>query len=113
MKFMQKSPYDVIKKRYVTEKTAVLSNLRNMSSNRCLSRCESPKYTFMVDSRAKKPQIAEAIESIYVEKNIKVVAVNTINVKPKVKNRRGKMNQGQKGGFKKAVVTLAVGNSID
>lgn len=111
--FMQKSPYEIIKKRYVTEKAAVLSNLRNMSSNRCLARCESPKYTFLVDLRAKKNQIAEAIEAIYVEKNVKVVAVNTITVKPKVKNRRGRMNPGRKSAFKKAIVTLAVGNSIE
>lgn len=108
-----KSPFNVIKKRYVTEKTAVLESLKNASSNKCVARCENPKLTFIVDSNAKKPQIAEAIEEIYVDKNVKVVAVNTINVKPKLKNRRGKMNQGQKGGYKKAVVTLAVGNSID
>lgn len=108
-----KSPFDVIKKRYVTEKTAVLESLKNASSNRCIARCENPKYTFIVDLRAKKPQIAQAVEEIYVEKNIKVLSVNTINMKPKLKNRRGRMNQGEKAGYKKAVVTLAVGNSID
>ncbi len=108
-----KSPFDLIKKRYITEKTAVLESLKNASSNKCVARCENPKYTFLVDDRAKKPQIAEAIEEIYVENNVKVVAVNTINVKPKKKNRRGRMNQGEKGGYKKAIVTLAVGNSID
>lgn len=108
-----KSPFDVIKKRYVTEKTAVLESLKNASSNKSLARCENPKYTFLVDTRAKKPEIACAIEEIYAEKNVKVLAVNTINVKPKLKNRRGRMNQGEKAGYKKAVVTLAAGNSIE
>lgn len=108
-----KTPFEVIRKKLVTEKTAVLENLKNASGNKCVERCENPKYTFIVDSRAKKPQIAEAIEEIYVEKNVKVVSVNTLNMKPKLKNRRGRMNQGQKAGYKKAIVTLAVGNSIE
>ena len=108
-----RSPYEVVKKRYLTEKAVVLEKLKDATSNRCVARCESPKYTFLVDTEAKKPEIAEAIESIYAEKNIKVIAVNTIRVKPKARNRRGRMNPGVKPGFKKAIVTLAVGNVIE
>jgi large subunit ribosomal protein L23 len=106
-------PYDIVKRRYLTEKAAVLEKLKDATSNRSVSRCECPKYTFIVDSDAKKPEIATAIESIYAEKNIKVIAVNTIQVKPKNKNRRGRMNPGKITGFKKAIVTLAAGNVIE
>ena len=107
------SPYKIIKKRYLTEKAAVLEKLKDATSNRSVSRCETPKYTFLVDSNANKPQIAEAIEAMYAEKNVKVIAVNTITVKPKMRNKRGRMNPGVKQGFKKAIVTLAVGNVIE
>ncbi len=108
-----KSPFDIVKKRYFTEKAAVLENLKNATSNKSVARCENPKYTFVVDSKANKQQIAEAVEQIYSEKNVRVIAVNTITVKEKVRNRRGRMNPGKTQGFKKAIVTLAVGNSID
>ncbi len=105
-------PYDIIKRRYLTEKAAVLGRLKDATSNRSVARCETPKYTFIVDSDAKKPEIADAIEAIYAEKNVKVIAVNTIQVKPSNRNRRGRMNPGKNGGFKKAIVTLAPGNVI-
>ena len=108
-----KSPYDIIKKRYMTEKAAVLENLKNATSNKAVSRCENPKYSFVVDSKANKHQIAEAVEYAYREKNVRVIAVNTMTVKPKVRNRRGKMQPGVKAGYKKAIVTLSVGHSID
>ncbi len=107
------SPYDVVKKRYLTEKAAVLSRLKDADSNRCISRCETPKYTFVVDIRANKQEIGEAIEKIYAEKHVRVLAVNTVMVKPKMRNRRGRMNPGKRSGFKKAIVTLAPGNSIE
>jgi large subunit ribosomal protein L23 len=107
------SPYETIKRPYLTEKAAVLAKLKDATSNQSVARCENPKLTFLVDPEAKKPQIAKAIEEIYREKNIKVVKVNTINCKPKRRNKRGRMNPGIKAGCKKAIVTLAVGNVID
>ena len=107
------NPYRIIKKRYLTEKAAVLEKLKDATSNRCVSRCETPKYTFIVDKNANKPRIAEAIEMMYAEKNVKVIGVNTINVKPKMRNRRGRMNPGVTAGYKKAIVTFAVGNVIE
>ena len=108
-----RSPYDIIKRRYLTEKAAVLAKLKDATGNRSVSRCETPKYTFVVDFWANKKEIGEAIEQIYSDKHVRVVAVNTIVVKAKAKNRRGKMNPGKKPGFKKAVITLAAGNSIE
>jgi large subunit ribosomal protein L23 len=108
-----RSPYDIIKRRYLTEKAAVLSKLKDSDSNRCVSRCETPKYIFVVDSGANKHEIGEAIERIYADKNVRVLSVNTLMVKPKMRNRRGRMNPGKRSGFKKAIVTLAAGNSIE
>jgi large subunit ribosomal protein L23 len=107
----KKDPYQVIKHQLVTEKSLVLQELKNATSNPSLKRCKSPKYVFVVDRRANKTDIAQALEEIYSEKNIKVVAVNTINVKPKARRVRGR--PGMKPGFKKAVVTLENGDSLD
>lgn len=106
-----KNPYHVIKHQHVTEKAMVLQNLKNAESNVSLRRCESPKYVFIVDHKANKQEIAQAVEEIYREKNIKVVAVNTINVKPKARRVRGRL--GNTSAFKKAVVTLEKGDSLD
>lgn len=100
----KKSPYNVIKSRYVTEKSRVLEELKDNKSNPCTAACNSPKYVFLVEKTANKKEIAQAIEEIYAEKNVKVKAVNTISIKPKKKRVRGRI--GFKSGFKKAVVTL-------
>jgi large subunit ribosomal protein L23 len=105
------TPYDIIQSRYVTEKAKVLEGLRSKNSNPSLRKCESPKYVFLVDKRANKQEIAKAVEEIYAERKIKVVAVNTIQVKPKERTVRGR--RGMTAGFKKAIVTLAVGNTIE
>ena len=105
------NPYAVIKSRYVTEKASVLQNLHLATSNKSLARCEEPKYVFLVDRKANKIQIAKALEQIYSANNITVKAVNTITVKPKARRVRG--HAGFRGGFKKAIVTLAKGNIID
>ena len=107
----KKDPYQVVKYQLVTEKSLVLQELKNAKSNPSLARCESPKYVFVVDRKAYKTVIAKAVEEIYSDKSIKVVAVNTINVKPKARRVRGR--PGMKPGFKKAVVTLEKGDSLD
>jgi large subunit ribosomal protein L23 len=106
-----RDPYNVVKSQHVTEKSVMLQGLKNATSNKCLAACESPKYVFIVDHKAHKQEIAKAIEEIYSDKNIKVVAVNTINVKPKKRRVRGRA--GNKPGFKKAIVTLEAGDSLD
>ncbi len=107
-----KDPYAVILNRHITEKSSVLQQLQTSESNRCVARCKSPKYVFIVGIKATKGEIAAALEMIYSEQKIKVCAVNTMRMKPKPK-KRGK---GRKGGtplFKKAVVTLEEGDEID
>jgi large subunit ribosomal protein L23 len=66
------------------------------------------KYTFRVDDRAHKTQIASAVEEIF---DVKVAAVRTAKVRPKPK-RRGQ-HQGKTRGWKKAVVQLAPGDRIE
>jgi large subunit ribosomal protein L23 len=66
---------------------------------------------FIVDPTANKREIAAAIEEIYSEQKVKVTAVNTINVKAKQRRVRGRL--GMTKSFKKAVVSLEEGDSID
>lgn len=106
----KKTPYDIVKSRYVTEKSRVLEELKDNTSNPSVSRCAKPKYVFLVEKKAGKQEIAEAIEQIYAEKNIKVKSVNTITLKPKKKRMRGRI--GFKSGFKKAIVTLEKGDDL-
>ena len=69
---------------------------------------EAGKFTFKVDPRANKLEIKEAIEKLF---NVKVTAIRTINVKPK-KRRVGRYT-GLTNRTKKAIVTLAEGQTID
>lgn len=107
----EKNPYQIIKHQRVTEKAIVLENLKNSTSNASLAKCNSPKYVFVVDKNANKKEIATAIEEIYSSKNIKVVSVNTLNVKAKPRRVRGR--KGMKAAFKKAIVTLQEGDSLE
>lgn len=107
----KKSPYQIVKYRHITEKSMVLQGLKEAASNPSLARCRSPKYVFIVDRSAKKPEIIRALEEIYKEEEIKVVAINTINVKEKPRRVRGRL--GCKSAFKKAIVTLRPSDTLD
>lgn len=107
----KKSPFDVVKSRYITEKARVMEQLQFSKSNRCVQKCDAPKFVFLVDKRANKQEIAQAVEEIYADKKIKVVQVNTLNLKPKMRRVRGRA--GFAAGFKKAIVTLEAGDSLD
>jgi large subunit ribosomal protein L23 len=65
-------------------------------------------YTFEVDPRSNKEKIKHAIETVF---GVKVLRVNTMNRKGKVKRTGYKL--GKRKDVKRAVVTLAVGDSID
>ena len=88
------SAYNVIIRPVVTERSFDL-----MSQN---------KYTFEVAKQAPKEEIAAAVEKLF---GVHVVKVNTINVKPKTK--RVRYVAGQTRSWKKAVVTLAEGDTIE
>ena len=70
------------------------------------------KYGFIVDKNANKLQIVEAVESMY---GVTVEAVNTINVAAKARSRFTKKGvvSGRKSGYKKAIVTVSEGETID
>ena len=70
------------------------------------------RYGFIVDRRATKPQIKKAVESLY---DVTVEAVNTMVYGGKIKSRYTKAGiiSGKTASYKKAVVTLAEGESID
>ena len=69
---------------------------------------EHNQVVFKVRTDATKPLIKAAVEALF---NVKVRAVNTLNVRGKAKRFRGRL--GQRSDFKKAVVSLAPGQSID
>jgi large subunit ribosomal protein L23 len=87
--------YSVIKKPLVTEKSTV-------------ARDEGNKYIFEVDRKATKIEIRNAVEKIF---KVKVMNVRTMNFIGK-KKRVGRVI-GSRSDWKKAVVTLAPGNSIE
>lgn len=70
------------------------------------------KYTFRVNERAHKTQIAAAVEEIF---GVEVAQVRTAKMrgKPKSRNRRGGVQRGATRSWKKAVVQLAPGERIE
>ena len=66
-------------------------------------------YTFRVHPSASKPEIRDAVESLF---DVKVVQVNTINRQGKRKRDRRSGTYGSRPNTKRALVTLADGNSI-
>ena len=69
------------------------------------------QYTFKVAAHANRIEVARAIEKLF---NVDVTRVNILNVKPKLKadrSRRGKT--GTKSGYKKAIVSLKDGDTIE
>ncbi|GHD08216.1 50S ribosomal protein L23 [Tianweitania populi] len=86
--------YDVIVSPAITEKSTMAS--------------EQNQVVFNVAKKATKPEIKAAIESLF---GVKVTAVNTLVRKGKVKRFRGTI--GRQSDVKKAVITLADGDTID
>ena len=85
---------EIIKAPVITEKASVVG--------------QNNQYVFKVDPRANKIEIKQAIEKIF---KVKVEAVRTLNVKPK-KRRVGRYT-GLTNRSKKAIVTLAEGQTIE
>ena len=86
--------YDVILSPHITEKSTLLS--------------EQNAVVFKVADKATKPEIKAAVEALF---DVKVTGVNTLVVKGKTKRWRGKAYR--RSDVKKAIVTLAEGQSID
>jgi len=89
-------PYDIIQTICLTEKALMLGDTQN-------------KYVFRVRPWATKPQIKQAIETLFKKK---VLAVNTMNVRGKARRKRT-VAEGTTSAWKKAVVQLADGEKIE
>ena len=89
----------IIKKPVITEKMTAISEKLN-------------RYAFIVDVRANKLQIKQAVQDLY---GVQVAAVNTLRYDGKLKSRYTKAGlvEGKRDAFKKAIVTLAKGETID
>lgn len=90
---------DIIYKPIVTEKLTVQGEKLN-------------RFGFIVSKKANKLQIKKAVETLY---EVQVVAVNTMiyGGKPKARATKSGYIQGRTSDFKKAIVTLAAGQTID
>ncbi len=82
--------------------------IRPVISERSYDQIEDNRYTFEVAKDANKIEIGQAVEAIF---NVKVVRVNTLNVKAKPK--RVRYQKGLTRTWKKAIITLAEGDSIE
>lgn len=89
----------IIRKPVITEKMTGIGEKLN-------------QYAFIVDRNANKIQIRTAVEDLY---GVKVLRVNTMNHDGKVKSRMTKSGYltGRTNAYKKAIVTLAEGETID
>ncbi len=90
-----RDPKEIIKRPIITEKTSDLMAKDN-------------KYTFVVDKKANKTEVKYAVKELF---KVEVEQVNIMNVRPK-RRRVGKYI-GLKPGYKKAIVKLASGNTIE
>lgn len=88
-----KSPYDVIIRPVITEKS--------------MEQMAAGKYTFIVSPKASKPEIRQAVEELF---DVDVEKVNTINLRGKW--RRVGRYVGRRPDWKKAIVTLKEGQRI-
>ncbi len=88
---------EIIRRPVITEKSSYLVDLYN-------------QYTFVVDSRANKMQVKQAVELAWPEVSVEKVRIANM---PAKRARRWRQMTVRKPGWKKAVVTLVPGDSID
>ena len=84
--------------------------VRPVVSEKSYALLEENVYTFVVAPSASKPEIRDAVESIF---DVTVLKVNTLNRKGKRKRNRRNFTYGKRSDEKRALVTLAEGDSID
>jgi large subunit ribosomal protein L23 len=90
--------YDVLIRPLITEKTSYQSGNLN-------------QYSFVVDGKATKTMVKDAVETLF---DVDVVRVNIINA-PAKRGRRARSRRllVRRAGFKKAIITLAEGETLD
>jgi large subunit ribosomal protein L23 len=93
---VKRDPHQIIKRPLVTEKSTRLMDSEN-------------KYVFRVDPRANKMEIKEAVEKLF---NVTVLNVTAMNVRGKPRRLRFGQ-EGKRSNWKKAIVRLKEGDSIE
>jgi large subunit ribosomal protein L23 len=93
---MKASPYNILVRPVITEDSMHGTTLTR------------PQYTFLVDPRANKIEIARAVEKAF---GVRVESVNTLRQMGKV--RRMRRTSGRRPNYKKAFVTLEPGQTIN
>lgn len=89
-------PYEVLKRPIVTEKSTIMQDAGN-------------QYVFEVDKRANKLLVKQAVEERF---EVEVLSVNIVNMKAKTRRRSRRATAQRVAPWKKAIVTLAPGDSI-
>ncbi len=92
--------HKIIDRPIVTEESQILREKGN-------------QYVFRVNPRANKRQIKDAIEEMFRKEEIKVVAVNTMNCRGKMRRQIGTRSSGRRAHWKKAIITLRKGDIIE
>lgn len=96
--------YRVLERPIITEKSTELAS----PSKPKQTNPDVHRYSFKVAREATKPEIKKAVEARF---NVRVIAVNTMNIKPKEKGVGTR--RGYATGWKKAIVTLERGQTIE
>jgi large subunit ribosomal protein L23 len=92
-----KDPYQIIKQPLITEKSTILR--------------ESNKYAFVVDVKVSKTEIRKAAEELFDLKD-KILKINTMQVRGKTKGQFWRYRQGRRPNWKKAIITVVEGTTI-
>lgn len=93
-----KDGYQIILKPLITEKSTILR--------------EDNKYAFVVDRKATKPQIRRAAEELFDIQGEDILKVRTMHVRGKPKGKMLRYQRGRKPHWKKAIITLREGATI-
>jgi len=97
---MRLDPHQIIKSPIITEETQIQTG-----------KGKGNQYTFRVNPKANKAQIRGAFEAIF--PGVQVARVNTMNYKGKLRRVMTSRRVGYKASWKKAIITLRAGDSID
>jgi large subunit ribosomal protein L23 len=115
MSLLKKKPAAADAKKATAKKTSVVGEarlydviVRPIVTEKSTAAAEQNKVTFKISPTATKKDVKAAVESIF---KVSVLKVNTINTEGKMKKFKGR--NGQRSDVRKAVVTLAAGQSID
>ncbi|MGC9394584.1 MAG: 50S ribosomal protein L23 [Anaerolineae bacterium] len=84
--------------------------VRPLETEKAYLQRELGQYVFVVNRKANKSQISHAVEEIY---DVNVKSVNVMNMPAKVSRIRGRRAVARRAPWKKAIVTLAPGESIE